>query len=147
MVFVIRIMGRLSLIGLMLVVDGGIRKLQSQNIISIKSISLKGVNDDRCLLSRFKISETENDFLTWLLLPRNKANSFESLEWSKDMGDFPLTCIQRYTFNIDCVGGILWNRHDLRRIKDLFHMSSEIFETRNVIGSLTTCSFLMVMIS
>jgi len=40
-----------TLVALMLVVDGRVRKLQSQNIISIESISLQSINDDRCLQS------------------------------------------------------------------------------------------------
>ena len=40
-----------TLVALMLVVDGRVRKLQSQNIISIESISLQSIDDDRCLQS------------------------------------------------------------------------------------------------
>ena len=79
-----------TLVALMLVVDGRVRKLQSQNIISIESISLQSINDDRCLQSWLEISKTKNDFLARLLLTRNETDSFEALEWPENVSDFPL---------------------------------------------------------
>lgn len=96
----------------LLVVDGSIRELKTKDIISIKSISLKSVNHNRCLQSGFEVGKTENDFLVGFFLTGNQPYSFEAREGSENMRNFSLLCIKRDSLNIYSACGIRGNRHN-----------------------------------
>ena len=113
-------------IRLVFIVRLSIRKLKAKNIIAVETITLQSVDDNRSLKSRFKISETQNDFLTGLLLPRNESNSLESQKWSKNMWNFTLSGVDRNAFHIHSIGGVLRNRKDSVLIKHRLKMSHEI---------------------
>ena len=94
----------------MLVVNNSVRKLETQDVIPVKAISLQSVDDDGGLQCGFEISETEHHFLTRLLFPWNKAHSFIALERPEDVRHFTLCRVKRDPFHIHCVCGILRDR-------------------------------------
>ena len=113
-------------IWLVFIIGLGIRKLESKNVIAVETITLQSIDDNRSLKSRFKISETQNDFLTGLLLPRNESNSLESQKWSKNMWNFTLSGVDRNAFHIHSIGGVRRNRKDSVLIKHRLKMSHEV---------------------
>ena len=78
---------------LRLVVRDGIRKLKTQDIVSIEPIPLKCVDNDSCLKCRLEVSKTQNYFLPGFFLTRDQSNSFESEEGSKDVSNLPFCSV------------------------------------------------------
>lgn len=70
-------------VAVVFVVGDSVRELQAKNVISIEPVPLQGVDDYGGLQCGLEVSETENDFLTWLLFAGNETNSFESQERPK----------------------------------------------------------------
>lgn len=60
------------------VVSDSVRELQAKDIVSIKPISLKSVDNNSSLQSRFKIRKTKDDLFSRFLFPRNETNGFEA---------------------------------------------------------------------
>ena len=91
------------------VVGDGVRELQAKNVISIESVSLQGVDDYGGLQRGLEVSETENDFLTWLLFAGNETNSFEPQERPKDVRYLSLGGVERNAFDINCIRCVFGN--------------------------------------
>ena len=95
---------------LVLVICDSVRKLKTQDVVSIEPIALQRIDDDGRLQSRLKVGKAQDDFLPGLLLPRDEADSFEAEEWSENMGNFSLRCVQRDALDIHGVCCVFGNR-------------------------------------
>ena len=104
-------------IWLILVVGDSVGELKTQNIIFVKAVALKSVDDNRCLQSRFEISKAENYFIARFLFTRNQTNSLVTRKGSKNMRYFSFRCIKRNAFNINSVCSIFRNRENWRLIE------------------------------
>ena len=72
----------------MLIVCDSVRKLKTQDVISVESVTLESVDNDSGLESRLEVSKTQNYFFPGFFLARDKSNSFESEERSEDVCHF-----------------------------------------------------------
>jgi hypothetical protein len=121
-----------SVLLLVLVVCDSVRKLKTQDIVSIKPIALKRVNNDGRLKSRLEVSKAKDGLLPGFFLSRDESDSFESEEGSEDVSDLPFRGVQRDTFDIDCIRSILRNGQDLRWIKNALHVRLKIRQIRKL---------------
>lgn len=110
---------------LVLVVCDGIRKLKTQDVISIESISLERIDNDSRLKSRLEVSKAQDYFLPGFFLTRDESNSFKSEERSKDMCNLSLSRVKRNPFHIHSVCGIFRDRQ-VARVENALHVRSKV---------------------
>ena len=72
---------------LVLIVCDCVWELETQDVISIESISLERIDNDSRLKSRLEVSKAQDYFLPGFFLSRDESNSFESEERSKDVSN------------------------------------------------------------
>lgn len=100
------------------IVDGRVRKLKTQDVVAVETVTLESVNDDRGLNWVFEISEAKDDLLSRLpLVPLNQSDSLKPWERPKEMGDLSLGGVGRDSLDVDCARGIGRNRKDLGHIE------------------------------
>ncbi len=96
-----------------LIISDCVAELKTENIILVKPIALKSVNDQGGLEFVFEVGEAEDYFFAWSLLAGNEPHRFEAGEGPENMGDFTFGGPTRDAFHVHSVCCVLGNGHDL----------------------------------
>ena len=78
-----------------------IAELQTNNIISMKSVSLQSMYYHCALFNILKINKGKMNFVSILCISRNQSQSLKTFKRSKNMGYFSLSAIWGKSFHIN----------------------------------------------
>ena len=68
-----------------LIISDRIAELKTENVILVKAIALKSVNDQGGLELVFEVSEAEDYFFAWPFFARNEPHCLEAGEGAEDV--------------------------------------------------------------
>ena len=94
----------------MLIIGDCIREREANDVIFMKSITLKSVDDHGSLLCILKVSKCKMNSKTIFGISRDETKLLEAFERAKDVRYFSLSSVSWKTFNVNSVGRIFRNR-------------------------------------